>query len=99
MLKLTSAQRRFLRASAHKLEPIVTVGHDGLTSAVKQEVDRSLSHHELLKIKVASGDRDERERMLNGLCEDLDAAPVQHIGKIWVLYRPAEERKLILPQS
>jgi RNA-binding protein len=97
MLTLTPLQRRFLRAQAHKLEPLAAIGQAGLTDAVTKEIDKSLGHHELLKVKVAAGDRHARGEMLAKLCEALNAAPVQHIGKILVLYRPAEEAKLALP--
>lgn len=97
MLEINAAQRRYLRAQAHKLTPIVMVGNAGLSEAVRKEVDKSLTFHELLKIKVANDDRGQRDAMMATLCEALNAAPVQHIGKILVVYRPAEEPKLVLP--
>lgn len=97
MLTLTPEQRRFLRAKAHALHPVVMVGDAGLSEAVIQETDRSLKSHELIKIKIASDDRPLRESMLEQLAATLDAAPVQHIGKTLVLYRPAEKPKLELP--
>jgi RNA-binding protein len=97
MISLTPAQRRFLKAQAHGLNPVVMIGDAGLSEAVLKEADATLARHELIKIKVHSDNRDAREALLAELCSHLDAAPVQHIGKILVVYRPAKEPKLQLP--
>ncbi|MBK6396185.1 MAG: YhbY family RNA-binding protein [Betaproteobacteria bacterium] len=89
MITLTPSQRRELRARAHSLHPVVAIGHAGLTPAVLHEIDVALGAHELVKVRVHSDDRDEREAHLAGICESLDAAPVQHLGKILILWRPA----------
>lgn len=99
MLILTPAQRRFLRAQAHSLNPVVLIGDAGLTEAVMKEIERSLHSHELIKIKVASGDRELRESMLAEICATLEAAPAQHIGKTLVVYRPAKKPRLVLPKD
>jgi len=88
MLELTSAIRRELKSLAHHLEPVVIIGDAGLTPAVLREVDVHLRKHELIKVRVAGYDRDARAQMINTICETHDAAPVQHIGKILVIYRP-----------
>jgi len=87
-LELTSAERRALRARAHALDPVVIVGGAGLTAGVAREIDRALAAHELVKIRVPAADRDERDTLLGRICDELAAAPVQHIGKILVVYRP-----------
>lgn len=69
------------------------VGSDGLTPAVKKEADAALKAHGLIKIRVFSDDRPAREAMLQSLAEDLDAAPIQHIGKLLVLWRPMPEKE------
>lgn len=97
MLSLTSAQKSFLRAQAHSLNPVVTIGDAGLTEAVMKEVERSLASHELIKVKSHSRDKAARESQLKEICETLHAAPVQHIGKILIVYRPAEKPVLVLP--
>jgi RNA-binding protein len=98
MLNLTPTQRRFLRAQAHHLQPIVLIGNAGLSPAVKKEIDLGLKHHELIKIKIASDDRDAREQMLTEICGELAAVPVQQIGKTLIVYRTAEEPKIELPK-
>jgi RNA-binding protein len=99
MSDLNPAQRRFLRAQAHALHPVVLIGDAGLSDAVLKEIAASLKAHELIKIKVAGDDRDERSRMLDTICHTLDAAPVQHIGKTLVIYKSADKPRLKLPKA
>ena len=91
-IQLTPAQRKVHRAEAHHLDPIVMVGGDGLTPAVKKEADAALKAHGLIKIRVFSDDRVAREAMLTTLADELDAAPIQHIGKLLVLWRPKPDK-------
>jgi putative YhbY family RNA-binding protein len=88
MLSLSSSERRKLRAKAHALEPVVMISAAGPTAAVIAEIERGLVAHELIKIRAFSDSRSERESWLNTISESLAAAPVQHIGKILVVYRP-----------
>jgi len=87
-LVLTAAQRREHRAASHHLDPVVAIGGDGLTDAVRKEADAALNAHGLIKVRVFSDDRVAREGMLAELTNKLNAAPVQHIGKLLVLWRP-----------
>ena len=89
METLAPAKRRALRAKAHHLHPVVSIGHHGLTPAVLHELDVNLLAHELIKVRVFSDLRDERDAMLQRICAALGAAPVQHIGKLLVLWRAA----------
>ena len=88
MLQLSAAERRALRARAHDLDPVVTVAENGLSAAVLKEIDRSLAAHELIKIRVQGDDRVQRAAYLVEVCAVLHAAPVQHIGKLLVVWRP-----------
>lgn len=97
-LNLTLEQRRFLRAQAHHLNPVVMIGDAGLTEAVIKEAERSIAAHELIKIKTHGGDKATRENLLEELCTRLNAAPVQHIGKILIVYKPAKKPVLALPK-
>jgi putative YhbY family RNA-binding protein len=89
---LTSADRRAKRAEAHHLTPLVLIGNDGLTPAVRKEVDAALSAHGLIKVRVFSDERSVREDILSKLADELGAAAVQHIGKLLVLWRPIPEK-------
>jgi RNA-binding protein len=91
MLKLTPVERSALRAEAHALKPIVIIGEAGLTPAVMKEVELGLDSHGLIKVRVFGDDREARVAMYEAICAELDAAPVQHIGKLLVLYRPKVE--------
>ena len=93
MNPLTPAQRRELRASAHHLDPVVIVGHHGLTPAVQHEIDLALLKHELIKVRVGSDDRDARTALLEAICAAADCAAVQQLGKVLVLWRPNPELK------
>lgn len=91
MLTLTVLQRQNLKARAHPLKPTVMIGNAGLTATVLNEIARALKSHELIKIRVMNDDREERDAMLQEICEQLNAAPVQRIGKILVVYQPQED--------
>jgi len=91
-LTLTSAERREHRAAAHHLDPVVMIGADGLTPAVQKEAASALDAHGLIKLRVMSDDRAARETIFAELCHRLDAAPVQHIGKLLVLWRAPVEK-------
>jgi RNA-binding protein len=89
LIQLSPAQRKEHRSLAHHLDPVVMVGSDGLTEAVRKEIAGALDAHGLIKVRVFSDDRAAREAMFLALAEELSAAPIQHIGKLLVLWRPA----------
>ena len=91
MKQLNSADRRALRARAHALHPVAIVSGAGLADSVMTEIERCLKTHELIKIRVFSGDRLQREELLAQICERTGASPVQHIGNILVVYRARPE--------
>src|SRR4051794_3314763 len=91
MHKLTPVERSALRAEAHALKPVVIIGEAGLTPSVMKEISASLDSHGLIKVRVAGDDREARVAMYDSICEELKAQPVQHIGKLLVLYRPKVE--------
>ncbi|SFE66362.1 YhbY family RNA-binding protein [Paracidovorax wautersii] len=88
LIQLTPAERREHRAEAHHLDPVVLIGGDGLTPAVQKEINAALNAHGLIKVRVFNDDRVAREQIYQQLANDLNAAPIQHIGKLLVLWRP-----------
>ena len=84
---LSAAERKALKARAHNLHPILQLGEKGLTDAVIAEIDRALTAHELIKVRAASLNRDERDVALASICERTNAQAVQHIGKMLIVYR------------
>jgi RNA-binding protein len=87
-ISLTPAQRKEHRAAAHHLDPVVLIGGEGLTPAVLKEADTALKAHGLIKVRVFSDDRAARDTIFERLSDELNAAPIQHIGKLLVLWRP-----------
>ena len=90
---LTPAQRKDHRADAHHLNAVVMIGSDGLTAAVQKETDAALNAHGLIKVRVQSDDRASREAIFQTFADELNAAPIQHIGKLLVLWRPMPEKE------
>ncbi len=98
-IQLTPAQRKEHRAEAHHLDPVVMVGNDGLTAAVVKEADAALNAHGLIKIRVLGDDRAAREAMYMQLADQLNAAPIQHIGKLLVIWRPQPKKEKALDED
>jgi putative YhbY family RNA-binding protein len=94
MLSLTVPERLALKGRAHALNPTVMIGNAGLTESVLKEIAASLKIHELIKIRVMA-ERPQREEMMTSICTQLNAAPVQHIGKVLVVYQPNPEARQI----
>ena len=94
-IQLTPAQRKAQRAEAHHLDPVVMIGSDGLTPAVQKEVDAALDAHGVIKVRIFSDERTTRETIFNTLADVLGAAPIQHIGKLLVLWRPIQPKEKI----
>ena len=96
--KLTTNQKKYLRGIAHGLNPMIIIGANGVTESLMAELDSTLEHHEILKIKMASADRDDRKQIVDYILEQTGALLVQTIGKICVIYRQSEESELPLPK-
>lgn len=90
-VSLTPRERAQLKGRAHALEPVVHLGHAGISDAVVAEVERALTAHELIKVKIGGDDRDARVELGDALAARTDAAVVQRVGKIVVLFRPKPE--------
>ncbi|AOB30347.1 hypothetical protein AKI39_06035 [Bordetella sp. H567] len=88
ILEITSRERSALRSAAHALRPVVLIGDKGLSDAVLKEIDANLTAHGLIKVRAGGEDRDTREEMLASICDALSCAPVHHLGKMLILYRP-----------
>ena len=91
-IELSIAERKAHRAEAHHLDPVVMIGGDGLTPAVIKETEAALNAHGLIKIRVLGDDRAARDAIYQQLADQLNAAPIQHIGKLLVLWRPQPEK-------
>ena len=84
-------RKKYLRSIGHTLKPVVTVAGKGLTDNVVAEIDRALNDHELIKIKLAVGERDIKKQVIDDICQRLNAQNIQTIGHILLLYRAADK--------
>lgn len=99
-MKLTEAQKRFLRGLGHKLKPVVTVGGAGVSDSLLKEFESTISHHELVKVRFRVTDRQQRDEMIDQLCNNGNAALVSRTGHTALLYRRNRETpKINLPTS
>ena len=97
-MNLTNKQKQFLIGLAHPLHPVVMLGNNGLTEGVVAEIDQALTHHELIKVKIAAEDREVKQLIVDAIVRETQAINVQVIGKVLVLYRQSEEKKIALPR-
>jgi len=88
---LNAAERKALKAQAHKLEPVVHIGAKGLTDEVVAEIERALKAHELIKVRAGGLEREAREEALSAICQKTGADAVQQVGKVFVLFRKSDE--------
>ncbi len=97
---ITAAQKRFLRSKAHHLKPVVMVGQHGLSENVMNEVNLALDAHELIKVKLSVGDRDEKKNILGEIISNSKAELIQSIGHVAVLFRRNHKKpKIKLPKK
>jgi RNA-binding protein len=92
-MSLSESQKKLLRGLGHKLSPVVFVGDGGLSDSVLKELDSTLDHHELIKVRVRAGDRDTRDAIIAELCSLAKASLIQRIGNVALIYRPNPENK------
>ena len=98
-MNLSTKQKQHLKGLAHSLKPVVLLGANGLTEAVLAEIEIALDHHELIKVKVASEDRETKNLIIEAIIRETKAEKVQVIGKTLVLFRQSQERKIELPRK
>ncbi len=91
LMPLSEQQKRELRGRGHGLKPVVSIGNAGLNAAVIREIDLSLDHHELMKVRIGSADRDTKQQLIDALCKACNAERVQAIGHIALIYRKRKD--------
>lgn len=97
---LSQNQKKYLRGIAHGLNPIIIIGAQGITDSLMAELEKALQFHELLKIKMAAGEREDRKKMIDHVVDQTKAQLVQSVGKMFVIYRPRpKDSQLILPKG
>jgi RNA-binding protein len=93
---LTEHQKKHLRGLGHKLRPVIMIGDAGLSTSLLEEYERTLEHHELIKVKIRVGDRAARDGIIDDLCEKSGAELVQRIGNTALLFRRNPEKERVL---
>jgi RNA-binding protein len=91
-MPLTEQQKKTLRGLGHTLKPVILVGAGGLSDSLLEEFERSLEHHELMKVKVSAGERKERDAIIETLCQRGDAQLVQRVGNVALLFRRKNQK-------
>ncbi|OCQ50555.1 RNA-binding protein YhbY [Photorhabdus australis subsp. thailandensis] len=97
-MTLNKKQVQHLKSLAHPLKPVVMIGNNGLTEGVLAEIEQTLAHHELIKVKITGEDREIKNLIADAIVRETGAYNVQIIGKTLVLYRQSEKRRIILPK-
>lgn len=97
--KLTINQKKYLRGIAHGLNPMIIIGANGVTDSLMTELESTLDHHEILKIKMAAAERDDRKVIIDHIIKATGALLVQTVGKVLVIYRQNEDTQLPLPRK
>lgn len=98
-MKLSNKQKQHLKGLAHSLKPVVLLGQNGLTEGVLAEIENALNHHELIKVKVATTDREVKQLIIDAIVRETEALNVTKIGHIVVLFRQSEDKKIELPRK
>lgn len=97
-MSLNNKQIQHLKGLAHSLKPVVLLGNNGLTEAVVAEIDYALNHHELIKIKIPTDDRENKALIVDAIVRETKSNKVQIIGKTLILYRESAEKKIRIPK-
>jgi RNA-binding protein len=97
-MTLSNKQKQYLKGLAHSLKPVVQLGNNGLTEGVLAEIDGAIKHHELIKIKIPTDDRDEKTLIMDAIVRETGAFKLQTVGHVLVLFKPSDDRKIELPK-
>lgn len=98
-MALSNKQKQYLKGLAHPLKPVVQLGGNGFTEGVLAEIENALAHHELIKVKVPSEDRDEKKLIMDAIIRETGAERLQVIGHTLIMYKASEENKIELPRK
>jgi RNA-binding protein len=98
-MNLSNKQKQYLKGLAHSLKPVIQLGNNGLTEGVLAETEVALNHHELIKVKIPTDDREEKQLIMDAIVRETNAVKVQTVGHILVIYRPSEDKKISIPSK
>ncbi len=98
-MALSNKQKQYLKGLAHPLKPVVQLGGNGFTEGVLAEIENALAHHELIKVKVPSEDRDEKKLIMDAIIRETGAEKLQVIGHTLIMYKASKDNKIELPRK
>ena len=97
-MALRESQKKYLRGMGHQLKPVITIGGAGITDSLRREFEATIAHHELIKVRVRTGDRESRDEAIRQLCEDSGAELVTRIGNVALVFlKNPDQPKIPLP--
>jgi RNA-binding protein len=97
-MTLSNKQKQYLKGLAHAIKPVVQLGNNGLTEGVLAEIEGAIKHHELIKIKIPTDDKEEKALIIDAIIRETGAIKVQAIGHVLVLFKQSDEKKIELPK-
>lgn len=97
-MNLSNKQIQHLKGVAHSLKPVVLLGSNGLTEAVVAEIDYALNHHELIKVKISTQDRETKQLIIDAIIRETNSTKIQAIGKTLAIFRQSAEKKISIPK-
>ena len=97
-MTLSNKQKQHLKGLAHSLKPVVQLGNNGLTEGVLAEIEGAINHHELIKVKIPSDDKEEKSLIMDAIVRETGAVKLQTIGHVLVLFKQSDEKKIELPK-
>lgn len=98
-MNLSNKQKQYLKGLAHPIKPVVQLGGNGFTEGVLAEIESALAHHELIKVKIPTDDREEKQMIMDAIVRETGAVKVQTIGHILVIFKSSEEKKIQVPKK
>ncbi|WP_339721566.1 ribosome assembly RNA-binding protein YhbY [uncultured Paraglaciecola sp.] len=98
-MTLSNKQKQYLKGLAHSLKPVVQLGNNGLTEGVLAEIDGAINHHELIKVKIPTDDKEEKSLIIDAIVRETGAFKLQTIGHVLVLFKQSDEKKIELPKK
>jgi len=97
-MTLSNKQKQYLKGLAHTIKPVVQLGNNGLTEGVLAEIDGAIKHHELIKIKIPTDDKEEKALIIEAIIRETGATKLQSIGHVLVLFKQSNDKKIELPK-
>lgn len=97
-MNLSNKQKQHLKGLAHSIKPVVQLGNNGLTEGVLAEIEGAINHHELIKIKIPTDDKEEKALIIDAIVRETGAIKVNAIGHVLVLFKQSDEKKIEIPR-